>query len=159
MTSRGSAVQTAIVGLLLAGAIAAAGCARADVYAVTRAPMSDGGRDQGLPLTCSSPVLPAGDTTHTVQVGSVSRTYVLHVPAAYDGKQAVPLVVDFHGIGGSGSSELTGSPYPARLDPEGVIMAFPDGLKGPAGTGWNVGPFVCRVSLESIQAYSFSTSE
>jgi polyhydroxybutyrate depolymerase len=140
VTSRRSTGRPALAGLL-AGAVAVAGCARADVYAVTGAPTSDGGGDQGTPpLACPSPLLPPGDSSHTVQVGSVSRTYVLHVPAAYDGKNAVPLVVDFHGIGGSGASELTSSPYPARLDPEGVIMAFPDGLKGPAGTGWNVGP-------------------
>ena len=141
MTSRRSAVRPAMIGLLAAGVVVA-GCARADVYPVTGAPTSDaGGGDQGPPLvTCSSPVLAPGDTSHTVQVNSVSRTYVLHVPTAYDGQKAVPLVVDFHGIGNSGSSELASSPYPARLDPEGVIMAFPDGLKGPAGTGWNVGP-------------------
>lgn len=130
-----------IVGIL-AAAVAGAGCARADVYPVTGPPSPDGGGgDRGSPpVTCPSAVLPPGDTSHTVQVGAVSRTYVLHVPAAYDGKNPVPLVVDFHGIGGTGSSELASSPYPARLDPEGVIMAFPDGLKGPAGTGWNVGP-------------------
>jgi polyhydroxybutyrate depolymerase len=141
MTSRRSAEDAALIGLV-AAAVAIIGCARADVYAVTGAPRPDGGGgDQATPpLACSSAVLPPGDTSHTVQVGSVSRTYVLHVPTAYDGKKPAPLVVDFHGIGGSGSSELASSPYPARLDPEGVIMAFPDGLKGPAGTGWNVGP-------------------
>jgi polyhydroxybutyrate depolymerase len=135
MRSRRSAV-------LLALAVALAGCARADLYPVTGAPTTDGGGgDQGpQPVACSSSVLPPGDSTRTVQVSGVARTYVLHVPAAYDGKNPVPLVVDFHGIGATGSSELASSPYPARLDPEGVIMAFPDGLKGPAGTGWNVGP-------------------
>jgi polyhydroxybutyrate depolymerase len=49
-------------------------------------------------------------------------------------------VVDFHGAGESGASERESSPYPERLDPEGVIMAFPDGLRGPAGAAWNVGP-------------------
>ena len=127
---------------LLAAAIGVAACTCADVYPVTGASTVDGGGgDDGLPpLACSAPALPAGDTSRTVQVGSVSRTYVLHVPAAYDGKTPVPLVVDFHGIGLSGSSERSSSPYPALLDLEGVIMAFPDGLKGPAGTGWNVGP-------------------
>jgi polyhydroxybutyrate depolymerase len=73
-------------------------------------------------------------------VGSASRSYVLHVPSAYDGSKAVPLIVDFHPLGGSGPSERTGSPYPAQTDPEGVIMAFPSGLSGPSGGAWNVGP-------------------
>ena len=70
-----------------------------------------------------------------MQVDAVSRSYVLHVPPAYDGKRPVPLVVDFHGIGESGASERESSPYPAALDPEGVIMAFPDGLQGPRRDG------------------------
>ncbi|WP_437312117.1 alpha/beta hydrolase family esterase [Sorangium sp. So ce388] len=98
------------------------------------------GTGGGGSVTCPSPALRAGDTNQTVTVGSASRSYVLHVPAAYDGSKPVPLVVDFHPLGGSGPSERTGSPYPAQTDPEGVIMAFPSGLSGPSGGAWNVGP-------------------
>jgi len=77
-------------------------------------------------------------------MGSSSRSYVLHIPKAYDGRKPVPLVVDFHGVGGSGSSEAASSPYPDVTDPEGVVMAFPDGTEGPAGTAWNLGPCCVR---------------
>ena len=126
------------------GVLAVVACAPANVYPITAG--ADGGPQPGL---CSSQVLPPGDTTQTVQVNSVSRTYLLHVPAAYDGKRPVPLVVDFHGIGESGASEQESSPYQALLDPEGVIMAFPDGLRGPAGTGWNVGP-CCVADVDDV---------
>jgi polyhydroxybutyrate depolymerase len=152
---------------VFAGVVAgAAGCSRADVYPVTGAPAGGGGSGGGSsgvggaaggggggaggqPVTCPVSPLPVGDTTRTVQVGSVSRSYVLHVPSAYDGKRPAPLVVDFHGVGESGSSERVSSPYPAALDPEGVIMAFPDGLRGPAGTGWNVGP-CCVADVDDV---------
>jgi polyhydroxybutyrate depolymerase len=101
------------------------------------------------PVTCPASALPPGDTTRMLQVGSAARSFVLHVPPAYDGKRPVPLVVDFHGIGESGASELASSSYPAALDPEGVIMAFPDGLRGPAGTGWNVGP-CCVADVDDV---------
>jgi len=94
----------------------------------------------GGPVTCPTTVLKAGDTTETVQVGSANRTYILHVPSAYKGTSAVPLVVDFHPLGGSGSSEAMSSPYKAQTDPEGVITAYPNGLSGPSGGAWNVGP-------------------
>jgi polyhydroxybutyrate depolymerase len=94
----------------------------------------------GVAATCPSPGLEAGDTTESVQVGSANRSYVLHVPGQYSGTTPVPLVVDFHPLGGSGSEERAGSPYPALTDPEGVIMAFPSGLRGPSGNAWNVGP-------------------
>ncbi|WP_437786834.1 alpha/beta hydrolase family esterase [Sorangium sp. So ce1097] len=99
-----------------------------------------GGTGGGGAITCPSPALRAGDTNKTVMVGSTSRSYVLHVPAAYDGSKPVPLILDFHGLGGSGPSQRSGSPYPAQTDAEGVIMAFPSGLSGPSGPAWNVGP-------------------
>lgn len=74
---------------------------------------------------------------------------MLHIPPAYDGLRPVPLVVDFHGLGESGSSELSTSPYPGVLDAEGVVMAFPDGLEGPAGRGWNVGP-CCVADVDDV---------
>lgn len=100
-------------------------------------------------VTCPADVLKAGDTTHSVSVGGVTRTYVLHVPPGYDGTRPVPLVVDFHGVGSSGAEQRASSPYPARLDSEGVIMAFPDGMRGPAGTAWNLGP-CCVADVDDV---------
>ena len=106
----------------------------------TRDDPGSGGGSTGGSATCPSPALQSGDTTQTVTVGSTSRSYILHVPSQYSGSTPVPLVVDFHPLGGSGSGERAGSPYPALTDPEGVIMAFPSGLGGPSGNAWNVGP-------------------
>ncbi|MBN2195843.1 MAG: hypothetical protein JW751_23705 [Polyangiaceae bacterium] len=106
--------------------------------------------DQSVgPVTCPLPALQAGDTSVTLEVDSVSRSYVLHIPPTYDGSKPVPLVVDFHGIGSSGWGELASSPYPAVTDPEGVVMAFPDGTMGPIGTGWNMGP-CCVADVDDL---------
>jgi polyhydroxybutyrate depolymerase len=72
-------------------------------------------------------------------VDSTSRTYYLHVPTKYDGTKPAPLVVDFHGLGGSGTSEAGSNPYKSVIDPEGVVSAYPDGVSGTNGTGWNLG--------------------
>jgi polyhydroxybutyrate depolymerase len=93
--------------------------------------------------------LKAGDTTQSVQVGSTNRSYVLHVPSQYTGNTAVPLVLDFHGLSGSGSGERSSSPYPAQTDKEGVIMAFPSGMSGPSGNAWNVGP-CCVANVDDV---------
>ncbi len=100
-------------------------------------------------VTCPTPVLKSGDTNQTVMVGSTSRTYILHVPSAYMGDKAVPLVVDFHPLGGSGMSEEQSSPYKAQTDPEGVITAYPNGLSGPSGGAWNVGP-CCVANVDDV---------
>jgi polyhydroxybutyrate depolymerase len=126
-------------------------CSRATLDAVTpgAAPTADAASDRLPPAGCTLPPIAAGDMTRTLQVGTVSRSYVLHIPPAYDPKAAAPLVLDFHGVGGTGMSELGSSPYPSQLDPAGVIMAFPDGLKGPAGTAWNVGP-CCVANVDDV---------
>lgn len=87
------------------------------------------------------PSLSAGDASKTLMIAGHSRSYVLHVPAAYDGKKPAPLILDFHGLGGDGSGERGSSPYPAQTDSDGVIIAFPTGLPGPSNqNAWNVGP-------------------
>ena len=127
----------------------ALGCSRADLFAITDGPAAQGGAPSELPPSCPSPPLSAGDSIQTLQVGSVSRSFVLHVPRTYDGTKRVPLLVDFHGLGSSGMSELQSSPYPAVTDAEGVVIAFPDGLKGPLGTAWNLGP-CCVADVDDV---------
>ena len=143
-------------------------CGRVDLYPITRAqPAGNGGEasnggsgggasagngnggDAGEPSVCPSDPVTPGDSDRTLLVNGMTRSYVLHVPAAYDSTKPTPLVVDFHGVGGTGKSERIDSPYPAALDPEGVVMAFPDGLKGPAGTAWNVGP-CCVADVDDV---------
>jgi polyhydroxybutyrate depolymerase len=93
--------------------------------------------------------LKSGDSNQTIQVGSASRTYILHVPSTYTGNTAVPLVVDFHPLGGSGSQEEGSSPYKAQTDPEGVVTAYPNGESGPSGAAWNVGP-CCVANVDDV---------
>jgi len=95
-------------------------------------------------MTCPSAILAPGNPTRTLQVGGTSRVYVLHVPSAYTGKKAVPLIVDFHPHGSSGPSWQTSSPYPPVVDGEGVIMAFPSAI-----TDWNVGP-CCSDGVDDV---------
>lgn len=110
---------------------------------------SGGDFDASTPVLCPSAGRAAGDTSETVQVGSLSRTFVLHIPPTYDGNKPVPLLLDLHRMGGSGSSQLSSSPYPPITDPEGVVMAFPDGKKGPIGTDWNLGP-CCVANVDDV---------
>jgi polyhydroxybutyrate depolymerase len=135
MTSHTWGVRLGMLGVLVGNTA----CTRADLYAVT---LADSGMQDAEPAAspCASPALSAGDTSVKLQVGSVSRSYVLHVPSAYDGTKPAPLIVDLHGIGATGWGELSSSTYPAVTDPEGVVIAFPDGMAGPIGTGWNMGP-------------------
>jgi len=95
-------------------------------------------------VSCPSTILAPGNTTRTIQSGGRSRVYVLHVPSAYKGNQAVPLIVDFHPHGSTGPDWQKGSPYPSVVDSEGVIMAFPTAI-----TDWNVGP-CCSDGVDDV---------
>ena len=136
-------------------ALFALGCSRAELFAITASSgvggvggaggvaggvAGGGGVANEAPSGCPSPALGSGDSKQTLQVGSVSRSFVLHVPSSYDGTKPVPMIVDLHGLGSSAMSELQNSPYPAVTDPDGVVIAFPDGLKGPLGSAWDLGP-------------------
>jgi polyhydroxybutyrate depolymerase len=141
-------------------------CSSVDLYPITRDAGPSGGAlamagggssaagDGGSggttsPAGCTTPAPPTGDSRQTLLVGGVNRSYLLHIPPSFDPGRRAPLVVDFHGIGETGESERRSSPYPDALDREGVVMAFPDGLRGPAGTAWNVGP-CCVADVDDV---------
>jgi polyhydroxybutyrate depolymerase len=79
-------------------------------------------------LACArTTTTPPGDTTNKSTHDGIERTYILHVPASYDGSQAVPLVLDFHGGGGNANSQMRTSGFSALADTEGFIVAYPNG--------------------------------
>lgn len=93
-------------------------------------------------ISCAGKTYAAGDHKMTVNVNGKNRTYIMHVPSQYKGDKPVPLVVDYHPIGGSGQGQLSGTTYKSLTDQEGVISLYPDGTSGKSmmGAGWNVGP-------------------
>src|SRR6185369_16941034 len=69
-------------------------------------PGTAGSGSGGSPsVTCPATVLKPGNSDKTLSVGGSNRSYTLHVPSTYDGSKAVPLILDFHGLGGNGKSE------------------------------------------------------
>lgn len=67
-------------------------------------------------------------TPQSIEHGGLTRTYLVHLPAGYDGKTALPLVLVLHGGGGdgAGTARLTG--FSDVADREGFIVAYPDGV-------------------------------
>jgi polyhydroxybutyrate depolymerase len=76
-----------------------------------------------------------GDSNQTLQVGEVQRTYLLHVPASYDGTQPVALVLAFHGALGTGLGMSRLTAFSELSDRKGFVVAYPDGLNRQ----WNDG--------------------
>ena len=103
---------------------------------------SSAGSDEPIVVDCSGKTAKAGDQTVklTVQGSSGQRSFIMHVPSAYKGDKAVPLVIDYHPIGGSSEGQMNGTTYKSQTDPEGVISLYPQGTTKTMGPGWNVGP-------------------
>lgn len=96
-------------------------------------------------ISCTGKTYQAGDHNMSVNVDGKNRTFIMHVPSQYKGDKPVPLVVDYHPVGGSGAGQMNengGTTYKKITDQEGVISLYPDGTGGVSmmGAGWNVGP-------------------
>ncbi|WP_287128666.1 PHB depolymerase family esterase [Candidatus Cyanaurora vandensis] len=78
-----------------------------------------------------------GNYDQTLRVGGVNRTYSLHLPPAYNGKRALPLVILLHGRKGNGQVVARYTQMSAQADRAGFIVAYPDALGQPPA--WNAG--------------------
>ncbi len=78
-----------------------------------------------------------------LKVNGVTRSFTLYVPKTYSPNASVPLVLDYHGIFGSGAEHMNSSGYKQVADREGFLVAYPDGID----KAWNVGP-CCTFSRE-----------
>lgn len=101
------------------------------------------GSGGSAPATCPDTIsVQPGDSNESVMVGGMNRTYVLHVPPGYTGETPVPVVIDYHPLGGTGSGQKNASGWAALGDQKGFITVLPDGV----GNSWNVGR-CCEAAL------------
>ncbi|MBD3322870.1 MAG: hypothetical protein GF350_17355, partial [Chitinivibrionales bacterium] len=94
----------------------------------------------------------AADETVTITHDSMDRRFVIHTPPSYDGTIRVPLVLDFHGYGGSPISQKGLSGFLGKSDEEGFIVVWPEGYE----SSWNAGPACCGGAVtDSIDDIGF----
>jgi len=77
-----------------------------------------------------------GVSEQRVTSGGLERTYRLFVPAAYDGRTRLPLVLDLHGSGGTAAGQAATSRFEALAEREGFLVATLQA--GTQGNRWNV---------------------
>jgi polyhydroxybutyrate depolymerase len=88
------------------------------------------------PAGCpASATLRAGDTTKTITVDGVQRTFLVHAPPGYDSSTAVPVVLDFHGLGGNSNQQKNLTNWDNLADAENFISVYPQGINN----AWNAG--------------------
>ncbi len=76
-----------------------------------------------------------GTVARLIKVGELNRTYHLHVPKNMPKDKAVPLVLMFHGGGGTPAFAERESKFSDLADREGFLVVYPEGV----GKSWNDG--------------------
>jgi polyhydroxybutyrate depolymerase len=109
-----------------------------------------GGGAAGAPCPSTAMATP-GETNKSIMVGTLMRTYLLHIPTGYTGKAPVPVVLDFHGLGGSGSSQKALSGWATLGDSKGFITVFPNGV----GNSWNIGRCCSTAQTQNVDDVGF----
>jgi len=103
-----------------------------------------------LAMSSQEDELKAGDHVLSLNVGDRERTYLLHLPLAYDGKHSLPLVIVLHGGGGNAPGAVRMTGFSEKADKEGFVVVYPNGsgrLKNRLLT-WNSGN-CCEYALDN----------
>ncbi|RJQ76741.1 poly(3-hydroxybutyrate) depolymerase [Pseudonocardiaceae bacterium YIM PH 21723] len=92
-----------------------------------------------LPTGCGQapPVRPGTTERFTLGSGGTEREYLLHVPDGYQRDKPSPVILAFHGAGGT-DTVLEAFSDLSTLD---AIVLYPQGLKGSEGTAWQGAPY------------------
>ncbi|MCQ8781020.1 alpha/beta hydrolase family esterase [Mangrovibrevibacter kandeliae] len=82
---------------------------------------------------CAAPA--SADATATLTIAGIQRSYRLHVPDRPPPKAGFPVLLVFHGRGGTGERMQRLSGFDEIADRRGFIVLYPDGID----RGWNDG--------------------
>jgi len=98
-----------------------------------------------LTVACATPVPTGGRTVRAdyereldLRVFGLRRSYRVHLPPAYDGRRALPLVVAVHGAFSSPTRFASRTGFDRIADEAGFVVAYPAGFAPPL-RHWNSG--------------------
>lgn len=100
---------------------------------------SSGGGGPSQPAACASNAGVPGERTLSIESGGLTREFRLFVPPANDPTSAVPLVLNFHGLGSNARGQEVYSRMVEKATAEGFITAAGEGV----GRSWNAGQVCC----------------
>lgn len=75
------------------------------------------------------------DFADTINSGGNQRTFRVHVPPTYDRSKPIPVVMVFHGLGGTGGLMQALTQFNVYADKKNFVVIYPDGL----GHRWDDG--------------------
>ena len=82
----------------------------------------------------------SNNNTQSIVHDGVNREYVLYIPNSYDGTSSVPLMLNFHGFGGSASDYMQEADMRSLAEAETFILIYPQGSSLDGLPHWNACP-------------------
>lgn len=100
-----------------------------DVRTARKIEIRRGDSPSPAPAKPAAAPLGSGDSRIEVRVGEQTRTCLLHVPSTR-GEGLLPVVIAFHGSGGTGRGMAGTTGFSPLADQHGFIAAYPDAIIG-----------------------------
>jgi len=73
----------------------------------------------------------------TITWDNIEREYVLYIPTSYDETTATPMLMNFHGFGGSATDFMNETNLQSLADQENFILVYPQGSCADGLSHWN----------------------
>ena len=98
--------------------------------------------DGSTPSPDAEPLTTAktGLTRVSIVHDDVTREFLLYVPETYDPADALPVVLNFHGFGGTHDGQLQTADMRELAESERFILAYPQGTLLNGDPHWNTAP-------------------
>ena len=77
--------------------------------------------------------------TRTLSHNGVARRYIVYIPGSYDRTSSVPLMLNFHGFGGTADQHLRSADMRSSADSGKFILVYPQGTLLDGNPHWNAG--------------------
>lgn len=93
------------------------------------------------PIECAS--IDPGQQAFTLDAGGAIHDVQAFVPTSFDGKEALPLVLNWHGLGSNGGQQAVFTGYEQLAEAEGFVVVHPTGvpIAGNDRNSWELGQF------------------
>lgn len=77
---------------------------------------------------------------HSIVHDGIDREYVLYIPSSYDGSSPAPVMLNFHGFGGSASEHMEYADMRTIAESASFILVYPQGSCLDGASHWNACP-------------------
>lgn len=95
----------------------------------------------------------SGVQVHWLWHGGLMRSYQVYIPASYDRRNPMPLILNFHGLSSNALQQQLLSQMNQKAEKVGFIAVYPEGSSVPQS--WNAGSCCNPASLLNIDDIGF----